>query len=310
MAASCGCQRRLRRPRSRRRVCFARRALLPHHRTARARCYQGPPIGIDAPLVDREGFPRADIDVYRARALRKRFLEIQTDHKALEREMERGLIEVAALAKAGGGGQRAGGAADDDDEEELRRRRAPKPKPKFDPQTGQWVVPRWDGSVAGVDGGEARSFADLTATPGPAPAPAAAAGGGDDDGAATTPHAAAARQGNPQQPVSFHDAAPFAVVDEVFTGSPAHAAGLAEGDVVLNFGPVDAGNHRAFRSVAELLPRAAEEGAAIEVVVRRKTSALGGACEVIRTERVELRPRAWGGRGLLGCHIRPYTGDD
>ena len=30
------------------------------------------PIGIETPLVDREGYPRADIDVYRARMQRKR----------------------------------------------------------------------------------------------------------------------------------------------------------------------------------------------------------------------------------------------
>jgi 26S proteasome non-ATPase regulatory subunit 9 len=39
------------------------------------------PMGIDTPLVDPEGYPRADIDVYRARTLRNRFHVLQTDHK-------------------------------------------------------------------------------------------------------------------------------------------------------------------------------------------------------------------------------------
>ena len=56
-----------------------------------------PPMGIDTPLVDKDGYPRADIDVYRARTLRGRFKEIQTDHKALMKEIEQGLAKVAAL---------------------------------------------------------------------------------------------------------------------------------------------------------------------------------------------------------------------
>lgn len=56
-----------------------------------------PPMGIDTPLVDEDGYPRADIDVYRARTLRGRFKTIQTDHKALMKELEQGLSKVAAL---------------------------------------------------------------------------------------------------------------------------------------------------------------------------------------------------------------------
>jgi hypothetical protein len=65
----------------------------------------GPPIGIDAPLDDDEGYPRADIDVYRARTLRKRFKEIQTNVKVLEKKIEFGLVEIAAQStkKTSGG---------------------------------------------------------------------------------------------------------------------------------------------------------------------------------------------------------------
>jgi len=56
-----------------------------------------PPMGVDTPLVDNDGYPRADIDVYRARTLRGRFKEIQTDHKALMKDIEKGLAKVAAL---------------------------------------------------------------------------------------------------------------------------------------------------------------------------------------------------------------------
>jgi hypothetical protein len=56
--------------------------------------HQGPPIGINTPLVDSEGYPRSDIDVFRARTLRKRFIEIQNDHKAVQAKIERGLSEL------------------------------------------------------------------------------------------------------------------------------------------------------------------------------------------------------------------------
>jgi 26S proteasome regulatory subunit N4 len=47
------------------------------------------PIGIKDSLVDAEGFPRADIDVYRARNQRNRLAVINTDHKALMKEIEK-----------------------------------------------------------------------------------------------------------------------------------------------------------------------------------------------------------------------------
>ena len=37
--------------------------------------------GLKGPLVDAEGFPRADIDVYRVRHQRHNFACLQTDHK-------------------------------------------------------------------------------------------------------------------------------------------------------------------------------------------------------------------------------------
>eukprot|EP00605_Chrysophyceae_sp_TOSAG23-4_P000016 GSChrysophyteH1.ASY1.ANO1.16.1 assembled CDS len=43
----------------------------------------GKPAGIKDPLVDQDGFPRADIDIYRVKSLRGRLAVINTDHKAL-----------------------------------------------------------------------------------------------------------------------------------------------------------------------------------------------------------------------------------
>lgn len=278
----------------------------------------GPPIGIDAPLVDDEGYPRADIDVYRARTLRKRFKEIQTDVKALEKKIEFGLVEIAAQSteKASGGSNIASPnsiAKDDviDDEEERKLRLALKPKPKFDVTTGKWVVKSWDGSVAGVPDGEKRSFDNLDApstvteavTERPFTPPSG--GGNTSNNDDNTAHQQRLER---QRVASIQgNATPFAIIDEVSSNSPAFEAGIRENDVLLRFGSVDCTNHRDFKAIAELLPMAASNNDSITVVVRRKSMELGGFAELTKTEVMELRPRLWAGRGLLGCHIRPYS---
>jgi 26S proteasome non-ATPase regulatory subunit 9 len=55
------------------------------------------PMTVDTPLVDPEGYPRGDIDVYRARTLRNRFRILQTDHKEIAQKIEALLVQLAAL---------------------------------------------------------------------------------------------------------------------------------------------------------------------------------------------------------------------
>ena len=57
----------------------------------------GKPVGIHSPLVDDEGYPRADIDVYRVRDLRKRWHEIQNDIKSIMKDLEKYLVQLASL---------------------------------------------------------------------------------------------------------------------------------------------------------------------------------------------------------------------
>ncbi len=56
-----------------------------------------PPMGIDTPLTDADGYPRGDIDVYRARTLRQRLAVIRSDHKAIMKDIERDLAILAAM---------------------------------------------------------------------------------------------------------------------------------------------------------------------------------------------------------------------
>lgn len=46
------------------------------------------PAGLNDPLVDAEGFPRGDIDIYNVRNKRRRLREINTDHRALMAQIE------------------------------------------------------------------------------------------------------------------------------------------------------------------------------------------------------------------------------
>mmetsp|Transcript_45891 Transcript_45891/g.106691 ORF Transcript_45891/g.106691 Transcript_45891/m.106691 type:complete len:216 (+) Transcript_45891:59-706(+) len=94
---------------------------------------------------------------------------------------------------------------------------------------------------------------------------------------------------------------PFAEIDEVSTGSPAEESGLQVGDCICSFGGISrqgTGDLKAcFDAIAQLVPTS--EGGKIEVAVKRGDSA--------SLVTVQLQPRRWAGRGLLGCHMKPLV---
>lgn len=51
-----------------------------------------PPAGVKEPLVDHEGFPRSDIDIYNVRAKRQRLAILNTDHKAIMFQLQSLLV--------------------------------------------------------------------------------------------------------------------------------------------------------------------------------------------------------------------------
>uniref|UniRef100_A0A1B6JR76 26S proteasome non-ATPase regulatory subunit 9 n=1 Tax=Homalodisca liturata TaxID=320908 RepID=A0A1B6JR76_9HEMI len=53
-------------------------------------------IGMHEPLVDSEGFPRNDIDVYQVRTARHRIICLQNDHKSTMLKIEAGLHKLHA----------------------------------------------------------------------------------------------------------------------------------------------------------------------------------------------------------------------
>lgn len=60
----------------------------------------GPAPGIRGPLVDEEGFPRSDIDVYNVRHKRHRLACLRTDHREVMAEVEAKLHELHAAGPA------------------------------------------------------------------------------------------------------------------------------------------------------------------------------------------------------------------
>ncbi|KMQ97442.1 26s proteasome non-atpase regulatory subunit 9-like isoform 1 protein [Lasius niger] len=55
-------------------------------------------VDMDEPLVDSEGYPRQDIDVYQVRHTRHKIICLTNDHKALMKKIEEGLHKVHGLA--------------------------------------------------------------------------------------------------------------------------------------------------------------------------------------------------------------------
>lgn len=53
-------------------------------------------VGTDTPLVDRQGYPRNDVDVVQVRKARHEIACLQNDHKALMKDIEAGLYQLHA----------------------------------------------------------------------------------------------------------------------------------------------------------------------------------------------------------------------
>ncbi|XP_010323185.2 uncharacterized protein [Solanum lycopersicum] len=84
---------------------------------------------------------------------------------------------------------------------------------------------------------------------------------------------------------------PFAVIDEITEASPAAEDGLQLGDQVVRFGNVQSGENLLQRLAAEAQ---SNQGCVVTMTVLRQ-----GAMT-----NLQVTPRVWQGRGLLGCNFR------
>ena len=164
----------------------------------------------------------------------------------------------------------------------------------------------WDGSVSGVKGGEKRTFDNLQHTnENTAPPPTASPGtngnssnGGEEASNSISDQSESSKSSN--KPTK-----PFARVDAVASGSPAEDAGLKEEDLIVAFGHLHIDNHNHLRAIAELVPESASHQQSIPITVLRKTGGDSSSSSV--TKQLDLTPRPWPGRGLIGCHIVPHS---
>lgn len=265
------------------------------------------PIGIDAPLVDAEGYPRSDIDLYHATALRKRLVEIRGDYKTVMGQIERGLVGFGGTTTIS------------NNETETKARLEKKPKPKFDPISKKWVVRNSDGSVAGIENGHLRSFDQIGSSSDQEQEQIRRQLRQADTDNTATSNASSSRT-IAQSQAELREAEekklrPFAIIDDVFPESPADEAGLRVGDLILRFGTADHGNHRDLKAIADIVPEASLESRSIPIVALRcKDEEVVGLEDIIdvdvhdrdlwNTVRMKLLPKLWSGRGLLGCHLK------
>ena len=188
-----------------------------------------PPAGVKSPLVDSDGYPRADVDVFNVRAKRNRLAIINTDHMALMKDIERELVNYHTIVGSS------------------------------EPSCG--------GSVS--------------------------RGGGGGSGSSSGSGSGSGSSGN--STTLGRSSASFASFDEVLEGSPADEAGICEGDELVSFGPVCFETVDALNSIPAFVGLHVNKP--IDIQVRRGAPGL--------LLKLSLTPKSWGGRGLLGCHLKP-----
>lgn len=87
---------------------------------------------------------------------------------------------------------------------------------------------------------------------------------------------------------------PIAKLDEVLAGSPAAEGGVQENDLLLSFGPVNASSGSSpLNGIPDVVRQNVNQP--INLVVKRGTDVVS----------LQIVPKTWSGRGLLGCHLTP-----
>uniref|UniRef100_A0A183BTN3 Nas2_N domain-containing protein n=1 Tax=Globodera pallida TaxID=36090 RepID=A0A183BTN3_GLOPA len=162
-------------------------------------------IGMNEPLVDENGYPRNDVNIYLVRTARHAIVCLQNDRKEKMKEIDAALLEVHAQTRPEYG-------------EEM----------ETDEQQHQQIVHRTSNN-------------------------------------------------------------PFVQVDGVSPDSPAQAAGLSKGDLIIQFGPLHADIFNKMNQIKEVVERNVNKPIRI-------TAMRGG-----RVQKLQLVPRAWNGAGLVGC---------
>lgn len=86
---------------------------------------------------------------------------------------------------------------------------------------------------------------------------------------------------------------PFAKIDLVTSGSPAHDSGLKVGDLVLAFGTQNHANFKSLADIGQLVQNSQNRPLRVQILRSGQIQTLS------------LVPKKWSGQGLLGCKIIP-----
>jgi C-terminal processing protease CtpA/Prc len=175
----------------------------------------------------------------------------------------------------------------------------------------------WDGSVAGVAGGDRLRFENLSRNRDVSDS--TASNTGTTSSSTRTSGITTESSSSISRPSASGDGSgtsvvppkrPFAKVDGIVKESPAESAGMKVGDLVTLFGTLHAQNNDRLRALAKLVPQVAAERGTIQLVVLRRLSSSHNTNyddeNKWETLTLSLRPRPFSGRGLLGCHIIPF----
>ncbi|MEW5306482.1 MAG: hypothetical protein WDW38_007424 [Sanguina aurantia] len=300
---------------------------------ASARLHAPGQPGLKEPLIDKEGYPRSDIDIAAVRGDRLTVITLTNDHKALTKEVDLLLVRLHALASTPGSStanttqpatshpvntSSAGPEPSASDQEPSQ----PPPSASAGQEPHNTSTCPMD--VTSEPAATTSPITSLSPTPVLQDAAGAAwgaamdvemaggegvsgGGGGSSAAAPAAPAAAGSVAGSTGGRGGASAAGPspsavtfrlLLVVDEVSDGSPASEAGLQVGDQVVQFGEATLMDAAApaggeLQRIAALLP--SREGLPTQMLISRQGKQM----------TVTLTPQRWAGRGLLGCHLRP-----
>ena len=148
----------------------------------------------------------------------------------------------------------------------------------------------WDGIVAGVPGGEKRDCHNLSKQVSPLIEDSSVA--------------ASRNLSSRDLPVMVPAPVPASPLEVPFARVNA-VAQHSEEDLIFKFAHLNAENHNSLRAIAALVPDVAGRHGSISISVKRRKR--HSAPDDWEIAALSLKPRPWSGRGLIGCHIVPYT---
>lgn len=121
------------------------------------------PPGLKGDLIDEEGFPRNDIDLYNVRNKRRRLAEINTDHKALMKTVEALTSRIFEIARTTAA--QVTTIATEDNSKDSTVRAANEPTTLVPIAILDVVLDRSPANLAGIRNGDfLLKFGDITAT--------------------------------------------------------------------------------------------------------------------------------------------------